>query len=448
MTNRPGTSRIRSCNSFRLLAFAPSLLCALTMITVQSTQAQTYQVIYDFTGGAGGSGPVAGLTMDQAGNIYGTTSAGGPGFYGDVFKLTRKGSGWVFNSLHNFTGRSDGCRPFSGLIFDGAGNLYGTTAYGGAPGCPDQGGPGNGIVFKLSPPPCATAPCPGTETVLYDFAGGSDGSHPDGYGGGALVFDRAGNLYGTTSNGGLPGCEGGCGTVFELSHSGSGWTESVLYRFTGGSDGAVPTSTLIFDQAGNLYGTAMVGGLSGCSFSTYHGCGTVFELSPSGSGWTESVLYSFTGSCDGSMPAGGLIFGPSGDLYGTTASGGEGGGGTVFQLTPSNGSWTLETLHSFSGTIGPSATLAMDGVGNLYGTTGSDGAYEQGNVFELKPSSGGWTYTSLHDFCSAPRCIDGAASQSNVIFDRNGNLYGTAVYGGAITNSEFFNNGVVWEITP
>jgi uncharacterized repeat protein (TIGR03803 family) len=148
------------------------------------------------------------------------------------------------------------------------------------------------------------------------------------------------------------------------------------------------------------------------------------------------------------MPAGGLIFGPSGDLYGTTASGGEGGGGTVFQLTPSNGSWTLETLHSFSGTIGPSATLAMDGVGNLYGTTGSDGAYEQGNVFELKPSSGGWTYTSLHDFCSAPRCIDGAASQSNVIFDRNGNLYGTAVYGGAITNSEFFNNGVVWEITP
>jgi uncharacterized repeat protein (TIGR03803 family) len=446
MTNRPETSRTSWYSSFRLLAFAPSLLCVLTIITMQSAQAQTYRVIYNFTGGAGGSVPVAGLTMDRAGNIYGTTADGGPSGYGDVFKLTRKGSGWVFSSLHDFTGRSDGCRPFSGLI--GAGNLYGTTAYGGTPGCPDNGGPGNGVVFKLSPPPCLTALCPWKETVLYDFAGGSDGKLPDGFGGGALVFDQAGNLYGTTANGGGTGCDYGCGTVYELSRSGSGWTESVLYRFTGGSDGAVPTSTLVFDQAGNLYGTAAVGGLSGCNFSVYRGCGTVFKLLPSGSGWTESVLYSFTGASDGGLPAGGLIFGPTGDLYGTTVEGGAGGGGTVFHLTPLNGNWTLETLHSFSGTGGSSAALAMDGAGNLYGTTGGDGVYEQGNVFKLAPSGGGWTYTSLHDFCSEPRCTDGAASQSNVIFDSNGNLYGTALYGGAITNSEFFNNGVVWEITP
>ena len=442
MTNQSGPYKTALRSNFRLLAFAPALLCALTVVATQSTQAQTYQVIHNFIGGLDGSGPVAGLTMDRAGNLYGTTSSGGPSFYGDVFKLFRRGSGWLFDPLHNFTGRSDGCRPFSGLIFDGAGNLYGTTAYGGTPGCPDNGGPGNGLVFKVSPPPCLTTVCPGTETVLYDFAGGSDGRLPDGFGGGALVFDRAGNLYGTTSNGGGTGCDYGCGTVFKLSPSGSGWTESVLYRFTGGSDGAVPTSTLTFDQAGNLYGTAIAGGLPGCDFNVYFGCGTVFKLSPSGSGWAESVLYSFTGGSDGSLPAGGLIFSPSGNLYGTTFSGGEGGGGTVFQLTPSNGSWTLETLYSFSGTGGSSATLAMDGAGNLYGTTGADGSHEQGNIFELKPSNGGWTYTSLHDFCSEPNCTDGAASQSNVIFDSNGNLYGTAVFGGAA------NDGVVWEITP
>jgi uncharacterized repeat protein (TIGR03803 family) len=382
--------------------------------------------------------------MDQAGNIYGTTASGGPSGYGDVFKLTRKGSGWVFSSLHDFTGRSDGCRPFSGLIFDGAGSLYGTTAYGGTPGCPDNGGPGNGVVFKLRPPLCLTTLCPWKETVLYDFAGGSDGSNA--LGGYALVFDQAGNLYGTTSNGGLQGCEGGCGTVFELSPSGSGWTETVLYRFTGGSDGAIPTSTLIFDQAGHLYGTTISGGLPGCPFLNYYGCGTAFELSRSGSGWTESVLYSFTGRGDGSRPVGGLIFDPSGNLYGTTQSGGDGGGGTVFQLVPSNGSWTLETLNSFSGTDGSSATLALDGAGNLYGTTIADGAYNQGNIFELKPSNGGWTYTSLHDFCSEPRCADGDASASTVIFDRNGNLYGTAVSGGVTANID--NDGVVWEITP
>jgi uncharacterized repeat protein (TIGR03803 family) len=143
---------------------------------------------------------------------------------------------------------------------------------------------------------------------------------------------------------------------------------------------------------------------------------------------------------------GGLIFDPSGNLYGTTQSGGDGGGGTVFQLVPSNGSWTLETLNSFSGTDGSSATLALDGAGNLYGTTIADGAYNQGNIFELKPSNGGWTYTSLHDFCSEPRCADGDASASTVIFDRNGNLYGTAVSGGVTANID--NDGVVWEITP
>ena len=181
------------------------------------------------------------------------------------------------------------------------------------------------MVYSLSPPAtgCKTALCPWTETILYQFTGGSDGSNP----GGNLTFDRAGNLYGTTPYGGAFGQ----GTVFKLTPSNGGWTESVLHSFTGGSDGEQPNGGVILDEAGNLYGTTWEGGGSGCWGP---GCGTVFQLTPSGSGWKENILYSFQYGTDGGYPIGGLIFDPSGNLYGTTTSGGSGGGGTVFELSP------------------------------------------------------------------------------------------------------------------
>ena len=436
MTNPAQHSTSFLSNILRGSSFAVLLVCARVMIATQLAQAQAFKVIYNFTGGRDGASPAAGLTMDRAGNFYGTTSAGGFGGSGTVFSLSNKGSGWVLNPLYNFTGGSDGSQPYDGVIFDQAGNLYGTTTYGGLPEC--GGYPGCGTVFNVKPPgiPCATALCPGTETVLHTFTAGSDGDYP--YNVGNLIFDQAGNLYGTTSNGGLPGvCDGfGCGTVFKLSPSGSGWTESILYSFTGGSDGGGPASGLIFDQAGNLYGTTQGGGSGSCT----GGCGTVFKLSPSGSGWTESVLYSFTGGDDGYSPVAGLILDSSGNLYGATVFGGEGGGGTVFELTPSGGSWTLQTLHSFAELSGPQANLVMDSVGNIYGT--NFGAFGGGEVFKLAPSGGGWTYTSLHNFCTEPNCTDGGFPASNVIFDTSGNLYGIASSGGAD------GNGVVWEITP
>ena len=444
MTDKPGSSNAAVRSKLRLRGFAPILLCVLAVIATQATQAQTFQVIHNFTGGADGAAPWAGLTMDQAGNFYGTSPYLGQHGQGTVFKLSRVGSGWDVNPLYSFSGGLGGGNPFSAVIFDGAGNLYGTTGYG---GIGDNGG--YGTIFSVRPPGthCSTSDCRGTKTVLYTFAGGSDGATPNEYGG-SLVFDKAGNIYGTTTNGGLQECDNkgapqpGCGTVFQLSPSGSGWTKSVLYRFTGGGDGAWPTSRLIFDQAGNLYGTAIIGGVQGgCQFVGYYGCGVVFKLSPSGSGWTESVIYSFTGGADGGLPVGGLIFGPSGNLYGTTEIGGDGGGGTVFQLTPSNGNWTLETIYSFNGDEGPLDNLALDEAGDLYGTTGADGAYGSGNVFELQPSDGGWTYTSLYDFCAIYPCNDGATPVGSVTFDQNGNLYGTTYAGGSAAL------GVVWEIT-
>ena len=244
---------------------------------------------------------------------------------------------------------------------------------------------------------------------------------------GALVFDRAGNMYDTTAVGG-----NGNGVVYEMTHSGSGWTEQPLYAFTGTPDGATPYAGLVLDSAGNLYGTTTAGGL--------FGQGTVFELSPSGSGWTEQVLYNFQGGSDGSFPTGGLIFDQSGNLYGSTNEGGSGGGGTVFELTPSGGGWTYNLLYSFTGNTGcgPFANLGLDGAGNVYGTTLCDGANNAGNVFELTPSGGGWTYSSLHDFTNGS---DGGYPYSNVTFDAAGNLYGTASRGGR-------GVGLVWEITP
>ena len=390
----------------------------LILVASQPAQAQTFNVLYNFTGGEDGAYPLAGVTMDKVGNLYGTTEYGGIG-YGAVYKLTHKASSWIVNPLYGFTRTNDGARPQARVIFGPNGTLYGTT---------DSGGTGDGTVFNLRPFPsvCKTSLCFWMETVLYSFHA-YDGAFP-GYG--DLIFDQTNNIYGTTQSGGYIGL----GTVYELTPAGSGWTESVLYFFSG-SDGANPLSSAIFDKAGNLYGTTYKGGSSDQ--------GTVFELTYSaGSGWTETFLYSFRNlTRDGGHPYAGLIFDPAGNLYGATNDGGSGYGGTVFKLTPSGGSWTYSLVYSFTGNpgCGPIGTLIMDGAGNLYDTTFCDGANNAGSVFKLTPSGNGWTYTSLHDFRGDS---DGGYPYCNVVFDVSGNLYGTTSSGGTQ------NVGVVWEITP
>jgi hypothetical protein len=402
-----------------LLLFLILVFLFLTL-TVQPAQAQTYKVIYDMgTYDGAGAFPFAGVTIDRAGNLYVTTKENiGRPDTGTVFMLSPTTSGWVYSVIYNFRGGDDGANPYDRVIFGPDGNLYGATAGGGgAAYCSGFGG--CGTVFKLSKQGSSWQ-----ETILYAFQGGSDGMWPYS---GDLIFDQAGNIYGTTEEGGYEGY----GIVYKLTPLGGGYRESILYSFTGGADGA-PQAGVTFDRAGNLYGTA----------------GSVYELTPSGNGWIENTLFTFQGGRDGSWPFGGLIFDQQGNLYGTTVLAGMGNSGTVFELTPSGGNWTFNLLHTFvtfnyAGGNGPFSDLTMDAAGNLYGTAGGGGLYGWGSVFKLTRSSNGWIYTSLHDFCRGGRpCSDGASPTGGVTFDANGNLYGTTYYGGANWV------GVVWEITP
>jgi uncharacterized repeat protein (TIGR03803 family) len=327
-----------------------------------------------------------GLVLDQRGNLYGTTYVGGAYEQGVVFKLTPKGEETV---LYSFGARNgDGTNPAAGLVFDQKGNLYGTTYLGGARG--------GGVVFKLTPK--------GKETVLYSFCAQTnctDGANPAA----GLVFDQKGNLYGTTSNRGAACRLPECGVVFKLTPQGK---YMVLYRFcaqTNCADGAGPTAGLVFDQKGNLYGTASVGGTYN-NYDICHdwGCGVVFELTPKGK---ETVLYSFCAqdNCqDGARPSAGLIFDQKGNLYGTTAGGG---------------------VHS---------------VDCDYGYEGC------GVVFKLTPEG---KEAVLHYFCAQGRCTDGANPDAAVVFDQKGNLYGTAFLGGANYNDcDGYGCGVVFKLTP
>jgi uncharacterized repeat protein (TIGR03803 family) len=411
----------------------------LTVILTQSAQAQTFTIIHQFSGGADGASPESGLTMDAVGNLYGTTQSGGstncpqaqgglPGC-GVVFQLSNLRSGWVFTPIHSFTGtlQGDGANPANAVLVVGPdGSLYGTT-YGGGAVSPRLCIPGCGTVFKLTP----ISARGWVETVLYSFRGVSDGRHP----GSDVVFDRAGNLYGTTLGGGVYNH----GTVYELSPSRGGWTESVPYSFMGGYDGYDPSGGVTFDQIGDLYGVTFEGGGAGCGG---YGCGTVYQLTPSESGWTENILYSFPGGGGTSLPGGDLIFDRLGNLYGITAV------GTPFMLTPSGGGWNFTVLYDQDFEAGAAGQgLTMDAAGNLYGTTWVGGIGDCtdgcGTVFKLTPVSGGWTYTLLHNFAGLD---DGARPVSTVLVDAHGNLYGTASARGTGPCSD--GCGVVWEITP
>ncbi len=421
--------------SIMLMVLLLILMFLFLTFTAQPAQGQTFQVIYNFTCGVDGGLPYAGVTIDQSGKLYGTTSYfGAPPGDGTVFKLESTSAGWFVSTLYDFQGGDDGALPYARVIFGPDSNLYGTTGTGGG-GCPGYGG--CGTVFRLNPPAtaCTGASCSWKETVLYRFTGGSDGNLPYS----EVAFDQVGNLYGTTNSGGM----GHNGTVYELTRSGSDWLESILHSFSGGGgEGASPAAGVTLDQNGNLYGTTTEGGA--------YGDGTVFQLVPSGSGWAENILYSFHGGRDGAVPFGGVILDGLGNVYGTTAGlGREGGmigpgaGGSVFILSPSHGGWEFSVLHSFpqppigNGVDGPWADLFMDSTGKLYGTTFQD-ALGFGSVFKMRQSNSGWTYAELHDF-GGP---DGSAIRSNVVLDTNGNLYGTSYNGGA------YGCGVVWEITP
>ena len=340
----------------------------------------TLTVLHEFTS-ADGAYPQAGLVFDTDGNLYGTTYQGGAYKYGGVvFKLAPNPDGtWTESVLHSFTGGADGWEPVAGLILDATGNLYGTTGGGGVL----ENGNRHGVVFKLTPSSDGTW----TESVLHSFTGhadGGDGAYPSA----RLIFGEAGNLYGTTFNGGgSTACAyyfTGCGVVFKLAPNPDGtWTESVLYSFTGYADGAEPDAGLILDAAGNLYGTTYEGGYG---TPGGHGHGVVFELARNPDGnWTESVLYSFTGGADGANPVAELLFDAAGNLYSTAAAGGLQNQGTVFELTPTSSGWSETVLRKFLGLAkGPVAPVIFDPKGNLYGTT-SSGTGNYGVVFKITP---------------------------------------------------------------
>jgi uncharacterized repeat protein (TIGR03803 family) len=396
----------------------------LAVVAIQSAQAQTYTIPHDFTGAADGATPYTGVSIDAQGNLYGTTFAGGAG-YGTVFKLTQKNSSWVAIPLYRFqgSGSDDGAGPAGRVIIGPNGSLYGTTESGGQGSCANYSPyAGCGTVFNLVPPvtACKSVLCPWTETILYRFAGGAQGYDPKG----DLTFDQAGNIYGVAAS--YPGP----GNVYELTAAGNIY--NILYAFTGGSDGGLPEAGVIFDGSGNLYGTTWEGGTNSA--------GTVYQLTPSGSGWSEQVLHPFQSGVDGDKAWSGVIMDSSG-IYGATSDAGPNGGGAAYKLFPSSGGWRPSVLYSFTGasTSGPYGNLAKYKAGTFYGTTqGNPGAGDYGTVFALIPSVPNWTYILLYRFTGGS---DGANPYGTLVFDASGNLYGTTEAGGA------HGYGVVFELT-
>ncbi len=492
----------------------------------------TESVIYQFTGdpatGPDGAEPVGRLVMDATGSLYGTTEFGGVYGCGTVFQLAPSGQTWKETVLHSFVCYpNDGARPVAGLLLDQQGNLYGATTRGGTGMCGDFN-PfiifGCGVVFEISP----GANQAWIEKVLYNFDGITAWDSASN-----LLLDRSGNLYGAAEFGGMGVCYngiyGGCGAIFELQPAGNGlWTETTLYQFSGGSDTGVPSGQIAMDTAGNLFGSGLGGsggidsifelspgtggswterilftGFVSCSGVTLDSSGNlfgtaydsssyfIFEISPlPGGGWSNQKIYNFAGGLDGLnsvaqvfADAGGNLFTPSlcsgttclgsvleltpgaagrytstviydfpysvdggkpmasllpdgsGNYYGNTQYGGIYGNGTIFELTPSgNGKFAKTILYSFTGTAGdgalPVGNLTLDAQGNLYGATLRGGTFLIGTVFKLTPSKAGiWTETVLHSFAGTTQG-DGQYPNGGMVFDKSGNLNGSTLQGG------------------
>ncbi len=431
--------------------FGPALLVVLSCGLVLG-QAAEYKVLWSFNGAPGdGAIPLGKLTPDPLGNLYGTTFGGGNstalpcsgGGCGTIFRLAPNGDGtWSNTIIYSFctnfsqSGCLDGAFPKSDLVFDADGNLYSTTNNGGGVPCPFDTA-GCGTVFELSPPKI-----PGqawTQVVLYSFCSSNvnstclDGAAPVS----DLKLDAAGNLYGTTSFGGNGRSVGG--TVFEMVHGQGLWKESVLYNFCSEgqdnicADGAQPMAGVTFDKAGNFYGTTELGGAP----KGQEGAGALYELSPSGNGWAETVLLAAPFAAWGN-PLGTVSIDPVGRIYSTFSAGGPNGAGGVFRYIPRVG----RNLFWFNSTNGatPIAGVLIDSKNpSLYGTTYAGGKQQAGTVYRIAAPG---QETVLYNFCSEANCADGAGPASGLIRDKAGNLYGTAKLGGSN------GLGVVFEVVP
>ncbi len=346
-------------------------------------------------------------------------------------QITAAGVRPLGDVLYSFGAYPDASHPLAGLVAGKKGEFYGASQGG--------GNPGNGAIFEIS--------AAGEESVIYNFQGGEDGADPVS----ALIVDKQGALYGTSDTGGGYGCYGpGCGTVFKLTPNQGGWTESVLYRFQGGSDGGSPVAGLLMTKSGALLGTTYGGGSGG---------GVIFELTPSGSTYSEKVLHEFSGSPDGLNPAGALVTDANGNLYGTTSAGGAttcpsqsglSGCGTVFELKPSSSEYSYSAIYTFKGGtdgIQPWGTLLSGARGALYGLTVVGGAKNKGTAFELAPKGSRYRETARYSFGG----IDGAfpSDSSGLVADGNGNLYGTTANGGgAHCQKRYDGCGTVFTLSP
>jgi uncharacterized repeat protein (TIGR03803 family) len=400
------------------------LLLAVVLFSTPPGWSQTFQVIYNFgAGDAGPANPYAGVTLDGQGNLFGTTPEGGPyDFFcgwagcGTVFELSPNGGGgWNEETIAEFDPLG---HPTAPVVFDRLGNLYGF-AY-----ClVDCVGEAPGEIFEL-------IPSRGAWTTSFLYADSYDSGCVESTIPLCPVAFNQGHLFSSTVNGGTQGsdCRQGCGTVFTFGQQSALQPPYYLlaYAFKDGTDGRFPEGLLAFDGEGNVYGTTSAGGLAN------HGTVYMLTPNHSTEGWSETVLYSFQGgTADGAKPIAGVVLDAEGNVYGTTSQGGTANLGTVFKLTPqSNGTWSETVLYSFQGgndAAAPNSTLAFDAAGNLYGTAGG-GSDGQGTLFKLMPSSGGqWTESVLHTFTGGP---DGGMPFGGVTIDSSGNMYGTASTGG------------------
>jgi uncharacterized repeat protein (TIGR03803 family) len=354
-----------------------------------------FSVIHTFTQQSGSAD--AGVTL-RNGVLYGVTEAGPNGSV--AFQMVPWGDRWTYQPIATLT---NGYGANSRFVFGSDGNPYGTMSYN------NNNYGGYGFVYNLTPESLNGATAKQWhQNVLYQFQGAPDGAYP---GNGDLLWDQQGNLYGVTSGGGTSSA----GTVYEMTCSGKLCTEKALYSFLGGTDGKYPEYGVVFDTTGNLYGTTTAGGL--------YGYGTVFALKYSNGSWTESVLYNFTGGNDGADPEAGVIFDRSGNLYGSTSSAGSGDEGTLFELSPAGDTWSFNLLYSFPAEIytgcGPKASLVMDSASNLYGTTACGDPDSFGNLFKLTKAGENWNYTDLGSG------FGGVFPEGMLAIDANDLIYGT-----------------------
>ena len=398
-------------------------VCTLVLLA-SAAWATTEKVVYNFTGTNGdGANPWSNYFItDGKGNLYSTPGGGGTYQAGTVFMLSPKGKETI---LYEFKGQAngDGAYPHGRLAFDGKGNIFGSTQGGGTNG--------TGTVFELSP----VRGGGWTEKVIYTFsAGGQDGSAPSA----GMTFGSDGTMYSTTPDGGAYGA----GTVFSLKQTAKGWKQKVIHSFNfSGGDGEFPYEGLMMDATGTLYGAAPSGGAVGP--------GAIYRLRHTTKGWVEDIIYSFTGTNgDGSgLYWIDLIGDTAGNIYGATSFGGTNGSGTVFELVynKSKKTYKEKVLYEFGAQGGgdgnyPYGGLAMDGNGNLYGTTESGGTTNNGVVYKVAKSGSKWKYSILHNFAGGTS--DGGDISGNIFLNTDGKLYGMAELGGTA------NVGVVFRVNP